>query len=248
MRPSSLARFLLAALAGLALAGCTGAPDRGEAAGDPLELRVHEVPPGMADDVAMALNDVLGGSERVAGVGKVSRRVGGRLVVTAPASMQDDIEHAIAALKADVGATPLQGPVRLAFWVLETAPDAAPDPRLAPIRPALEQLGDGGWVLVEHMATTALVDGGGGVVDAVRAEAEFQLEAAPDGMRADVTVVSRVPGPEGSVDQYMSRTRDVPVRLDQLVVLHQFLVGSGVSDDPSRSRLVVLQASRPDQD
>lgn len=243
---------LLPALLSLLLIACGGEQPPAGAADAAPALRVYDVSPALSDNLALALNDVLAGSERVAGVGKASRRIDGRLLVSAPASMHDDIERAIADLQEGADATSVPaGPLRLAFWVIESAPGAAPDPRLEPIAPVLEQLRSPAqeqFVLVEHMATTAAADGGGGVVDAVLAEADFRLRAVPDGIVANVNVVNRVRAAEGGFDEYLSQSREVPLALDGFVVLHQFLVGGGEQGAPSRMRSVVLQASRPAQD
>src|SRR3546814_1794773 len=70
----------------------------------------------------------------------------GRLVVPAPASTQASSGKAIVALSKRPADSAPDGdaPVRLRFWLLEGSAKAAPpDPRLAPLKPALDEASRG---------------------------------------------------------------------------------------------------------
>lgn len=120
----------------LAVAAC--ARDDAAPPGDEAQaVQIYEVPPGQLQSVRQALLEVLAINK----TGSVSSS-DGRLVVLAPARTQDSIAKAIEALSrrpAD-GGPANDAPVRLRFWLLEArAAAAAPDPRLEPLKPALDE-------------------------------------------------------------------------------------------------------------
>ncbi len=129
------------ALAAIAvLAGCGREGARGPEAEAPA-VQIYEVPPAQLQSVQSALLDVLSANK----TGSVSAS-DGRLVVLAPASTQASIGKAIASLSRDAENEAPAGdaPIRLRFWLLEGGTEAAPpDPRLAMLKPALDEATEG---------------------------------------------------------------------------------------------------------
>lgn len=130
----------VALVAAVALAAC-GREDAtaGDAAAQSLE--VYEVPPAQLQSVQRALVQVLHAND----TGSVSSS-DGRLLVLAPASTQASVGDAIASLaQPSADAEPVRDtPIRLRFWLLEGSSEAGPaDPRLEPLKPALEAASSG---------------------------------------------------------------------------------------------------------
>lgn len=104
-------------------------------------LQIYEVPPAQLQSVQRALREVL----EVNKTGSVSSS-DGKLVVLAPASTQTSIGDAIASLTQSPADSEQvrDTPIRLRFWLLEGSADTgSADPRLAPLKPALEAASSG---------------------------------------------------------------------------------------------------------
>ncbi|MEN1925697.1 hypothetical protein [Luteimonas qiangzhengi] len=123
----------LAAVVVLAACGRDDAAAPGEEA---QALQIYEVPPAQLQSVHRALREVL----EVNKTGSVSSS-DGKLVVLAPASTQASIGSAIESLSqlpADAGPAN-DVPIRLRFWLLQGSAEENPaDPRLEPLKPALD--------------------------------------------------------------------------------------------------------------
>lgn len=246
--------MLLACTLLLLLGGCGQGESHRVDTPDALVLRVYDVPAWKTDDIAMALNDVLDGSEHLEGVGTASRRIPGKLLVAAPAGLHGDIDEVIDALvtsKEGEGSEAPGGSVRLSFWVIEAIDAPVSDPRLAAIEPALARLrtlsGDTQFALVDHMSTTAALPNGNGRIEAVSTTAEFRLEPGGGDVLANLDIVNRVANPEVGSTEHRSSVENIPLQLDGYILLHMFLVGGSDAEGGSRMRSVILQAERLDR-
>src|SRR5690606_24330080 len=131
----------MALAAAAALAACGGESGSTTPDNETQAVQTYEVPPAQLQSVQRALREVL----VLDNTGSVSSS-DGRLVVLAPASTQASIGKAVESLSqrpTDTGPTS-EAPVRLRFWLLQGSTTAAsPDPRLEPLKPALDEASRG---------------------------------------------------------------------------------------------------------
>lgn len=225
----------VALVAALVLAAC----DRSDGIAvdeDARTLEVYEVPASQLMPVRQALGRVLGADD----TGAVSDS-DGRLLVLAPPGTQASIARAIETLTQPSAEAErvLDTPIRLRFWLLAATSDPAPaDPRVEPLRPALDAASQGlglqGYrlhgfteVLTAHTqgftSTTSnlVVRGGARLTDS--------------GVTLDVSMDMK----QNDLDWDASIETQAMVRPGQFLVL-----GTSAAEDGSM-RLVVAQAMLP---
>lgn len=133
---------LLIALASIALtAGLTGCDARGpEHTSDAsLTLRTYTVPQGDAERLSGALNHVLGLDNYRHDIGRTYSPGPGKVLVLAPARLQDSIARSIRDMAARSGSAAGARPLRLDVWIVDVYRGAgALDPDLKAIQPALQ--------------------------------------------------------------------------------------------------------------
>jgi len=221
----------IAALAGCGREGGAAATD-----GEAKAVQVYEVPPAQLQSVQQALDMVL----RVDEIGSVTSS-GGRLVVLAPSSTQASIDKAIATLssqQADAGPVG-EAPLRLRFWLLAgSSGTGAPDPRLAPLKPALDEasksLGLQGFTLQGF--TDVLISPG----KSFNSQAgNFLVDGIANRSTAGVMLSANIQVAQAS-DNWESL-----VRTEALLDPGQFLVLSTSTGPDGTMELVVAQAQLP---
>lgn len=142
------------------------------------EVRIYAVPPERAESIRDSLRTVLlANREGAQPLGHASLPMPDRLVVAAPASMQDSIQIAIKQLSEGAETVAEAASMRNSafdIWVLEAAPEAqADDAALAGLRPVLDQargiFGLGAFRLADRITLVAGADDrnstGGGVME-----------------------------------------------------------------------------------
>ena len=225
----------VALVAAVALAAC-GREDAtaGDGAGQSLE--VYEVPPAQLQSVQRALVQVLHAND----TGSVSSS-DGRLLVLAPASTQASVSDAIASLaQPSADAEPVRDtPIRLRFWLLAGTTEPAPDdPRVEPLRPALEAASQGLGLQAYRLhgfteVLTAPTQGFNSATD------NFVVDGGTQLSDAGVTL---------DIDMQMKQDNEdwnARIQTQALVRPGQFLVlGTSAAEDGSM-RLVVVQALLP---
>ena len=97
----------------IGLAGAAESPE-------PVELRIHEVPAEVRDDLRSMLRSVLGSGET--GLGRVTDGPGATLIVVAPPRIQAGVQQL---LEADFEAPRTPSPIKLTYWLLVGRPLAA---------------------------------------------------------------------------------------------------------------------------
>ncbi len=226
---------LVAGCALAALAGCSR--DGGTASSeDAKAVQVYEVPPAQLQSVQHALHGVLAVGE----TGSVSNS-GGRLVVLAPASTQASIGKAIESLSrqpADAGPAS-EAPLRLRFWLLESTTEAGSrDPRLASLKPALDEASKGlglqGFTL-QGFTDVLASPGKSFNSEASNVIVDGIASRSADGVMLSVNV--RVAHASGNWTGL--------VRTEALLEPGQFLVLSSSAGEDGRMRLIVAQAQLP---
>lgn len=147
--------FLFGVLAiAVIYAACSGARLFSASAGS-LEMRTYPVPPEYADEVRSALESVLSGEADGKAVGRVSLAPNGQLLVTAPVTMQQGVQHLLDDIAAHKpGSTPT---VHFEVWFVKGMNGVATHSQgLAEIEPALQAIskaqGEQQYELVEKMA------------------------------------------------------------------------------------------------
>jgi hypothetical protein len=129
-------RFVAAAVALLALAGCRApAGGQGGQADAPMEMKIYTVPATQTSRLAMALGGVLG--KRAS----VTDPAPGKLLVYAPRDAQASIAAALESLAKASPAQAAATQVNLHFWVVDARAGAGPDdPALKPLSATLDAL------------------------------------------------------------------------------------------------------------
>ncbi|MFC3716587.1 hypothetical protein ACFONC_10515 [Luteimonas soli] len=237
MRISKARSVAFLAIAALAtLAACDRGNGGTSADGEAKAVRIYEVPPAQLQSTESALSIVLSGSK----TGSVSSS-DGRLVVLAPASTQASIGKAIEELsKRPADSAPGgDGPVRLRFWLLEGSAKATPpDPRLAPLKPALDEasrgLGLQGYTLQ-------------GFTDVLTSPGKpFRSEASNINVAGKASPQASGVALSASIDAaQMSGGWSGSIHTDALLEPGQFLVLSSTAGTDGNMRLIVAQAQLP---
>jgi len=122
----------------LGLSGC-GAQGSNETNDSSLIMRTYTVPEGRAEDLRMALNQVLGLDNYKHDVGRAAIAGPQQILVLAPAGMQDSIATSLQQILAKSSDTAKMPLLRLNAWIVDAYPGHGPaDPFLKSIQPALE--------------------------------------------------------------------------------------------------------------
>ena len=233
----SVAFLAIAALATLAACDRGDRKDGGEAAdGDTKAVQIYEVPPAQLQSMKNALGDVLANSK----TGSVSSS-DGRLVVLAPTSTQASISKAIEELSRRPANSGPAGdaPVRLRFWLLEGSAEATPpDPRLAPLKPALDEASRG---LGLHGYTLQ------GFTDVLTSPGkQFRSQAGNIIVAGDANRLASGVALSASIEAaQMGGGWSGSIHTDALLKPGQFLVLSTTAGSDGNMRLVVAQAQLP---
>lgn len=224
----------VALAATLVLAAC--GRDDGIADEDTRTLEVYEVPASQLMPVQQALTRVL----RADDTGAVSDS-DGRLLVLAPPGTQASIARAIENLAQPLAEAEraLDTPIRLRFWLLAGTTEPAPDdPRVEPLRPALEAASQGLGLQAYRLhgfteVLTAPTQGFNSATD------NFVVDGGTQLSDAGVTL---------DIDMQMKQDNEdwnARIQTQALVRPGQFLVlGTSAAEDGSM-RLVVVQALLP---
>lgn len=221
----------------LALAAC-GREGVAAAADEAQVMRTYAVPSAQLQSLERALIEVL----MPEGRGSVSNS-NGRLLVMASSSTQDSIAAAIEELAMQPVSGPASdAPIRLRFWLLEgLASPAAPDPRLDPLKPALDEasrgLGLQGFTLQGF--TDVLVSPGKtfeSQAGNVLVKGEASRSASGVALHAGIDMFQRDPGWAGRL------VTDATLDPDRFLVL-----GTNAAPDGSM-KLIVAQAQLPSSD
>jgi hypothetical protein len=182
--------MLVAAFAMLAIGYRQGAladgPDRAAAAmlqrESPQQVATYEVPPARGEAIRNTLNAVLlANKDGVQPVGSASLPMPDRVVVSAPARMQDSIRKAIASLS--VGETQAANSAASAavdIWLVEgSSSGTGDDPRLQGAKPALDEarrrFGHTRYQLRDRAMVVATLGGSSVHLDGPRSRAEIRL-------------------------------------------------------------------------
>lgn len=225
----------VALAATLVLAAC-GRDDGIAADEDTRTLEVYEVPASQLMPVQQALTRVL----RADDTGAVSDS-DGRLLVLAPPGTQASIARAIENLAQPLAEAEraLDTPIRLRFWLLAGTTEPAPDdPRVEPLRPALEAASQGLGLQAYRLhgfteVLTAPTQGFNSATD------NFVVDGGTQLSDAGVTL---------DIDMQMKQDNEdwnARIQTQALVRPGQFLVlGTSAAEDGSM-RLVVVQALLP---
>ena len=218
-------------------------PQTGVAPADPMELRVHAVPPVRTDDIRIALETSLSMGEGQTPLGRVSNTgQPGQLLVLAPESVQDGIGAVIAELGSGAPAEPptaADATVMLDIWSVDAIPEiGADDPSLAPVSTALEAarsaLGKVRFQRRDALSITGRSDG-----NTFRA----QSPAAPG--RPGFAVVATLRAVDGGVNarlemQELLLSTTLDLRFGEVTVLAQAAAEDG------RTRVLIARARPAD--
>lgn len=224
-----------------ALAGCRGDPSGKAPDGDAMVVRVYAVPPGRAEAITTALNNVMSVDGDHPPVGRASM-VDGRIAVRAPSATQASVAKAIETLAEVDGASAAADatPLRLRFWFLRSAPggnDA--DARLTELQPVLEQvrrsLGQSAFQLTDSAELRVSPGSEYGNITTDKTEIMARVMPARDGLMLSADIRTR-PRPTGT-----------GFRTDTLLKPGEFVVLNTASQDEAIGgglQLVVVQALR----
>lgn len=232
----------LLALAPLLLAGCG---TNSEQSSDRMEMRAYEVPPETTHDVQRALIDsfTVGSNKYIGNVGVVAP---GKLVVTAPASLQDSIGTSLGKVAKVSSGTdkPLQ--LNVHFWSVDAVPGPGADTSPAELKDALAQaratLGDIHFSLQDQMGGVA---GTGQMVeqrwqtpgkDIATNSLRYTISGSADSLSMMFRYDQDRPGHPSS-----GLSTTLPLKLGQTVILSQTPL---VDSDPAKigMRLYLIRA------
>jgi len=221
----------LGALALLMLAACerNGAELIAESE-NPTTLRAYTVPSERLNALQAALRTVLGDK------GGVSIVLPDQILVLAPAVLQSSIASTLRTLAEGANSTVAEptksAPIQLQVWVVDVSETASEDPRLAPIKAALDAIRDSlaapGFVLQSHL----LVNGsmGSDVRSGDRnANVYTRMTATNGGVKGRLQLSAGA----------MAIDTDTELRFGQVVVLAQ---ATPEDDGRARVRLMIVRA------
>lgn len=147
-----------------------------------LQVQAFTVPPARAEAIRIAVNTVLlatPGRDGVQPLGQASLPAPDRLVVSAPARMQDSIRRAIVSLSEGETAAPEERTaIALDVWLVEAVDARQQDPRLAIVEDVLnearQRFGHAQYRLLERSMVTASPGRDSVMVRGARSSANFQ--------------------------------------------------------------------------
>ena len=201
----------LVMLTGLGACKWGGPPDGGE----PLVLKTYDVPPAYAAELNSVVRSMLRGDKEKPGVGNSAIAVGGRLVVSAPASFHPGIADLVQTLRTRPPGPPPT--VSLETWIVVARP--APKPALAGLPP---ELNDVATEIVKSQGPVELV-----VLEKLVMTSTSGAHARANGALAEVSATSSVVDDQvladldiqpGGPSRFSTR---VQVPLGRMVVLGQ---------------------------